>query len=227
MNIFANDWNFFCFWSLLVEHFFRSVCRYSMILLAVIDHRYRFRYTNVGSPGRCHDPFVYGRSTLRKLIESDLFQHPTAAIEGVHVPPIILCDQAFSLTCNLQKPYANAWPNTPEYEFNYNLSKSRRIVENAFGRMKARFRFVMKRMECSLDTATLVIRACCVLHNVCEEFQERVEQQWEQEVAMWDATHEQPPHSSESCAGSGQAIRVALAKDFFAKSQQPAHLMGI
>ncbi|KAL3195898.1 hypothetical protein MRX96_045479 [Rhipicephalus microplus] len=24
---------------------------YSMILLALVDHRYRFRYTNVGSPG--------------------------------------------------------------------------------------------------------------------------------------------------------------------------------
>ncbi|KAH7932837.1 hypothetical protein HPB49_003344 [Dermacentor silvarum] len=43
---------------------------YSMILLAMVDHRYRFRYTNVGSPGRCHDAFVYGRSTLRKLIEN-------------------------------------------------------------------------------------------------------------------------------------------------------------
>ncbi|XP_075538681.1 uncharacterized protein LOC142573058 [Dermacentor variabilis] len=197
---------------------------YSMILLAVVDHRYRFCYTNVGSPGRCHDAFVYGRSALRKLVESDSFQHPTAAIEGVHVLPIILCDQAFSLTCNLQKPYANALPNTPEHAFNYNLSKSRRIVENAFGRMKARFRFVMKRMECSLDTARLVIRACCVLHNVCENFKERVEQQWEQEVAMWDATHEQPSHSSESCASNGQAVRVALAKHFFSKSQQPAHL---
>ncbi|KAL3244286.1 hypothetical protein MRX96_018908 [Rhipicephalus microplus] len=31
---------------------------YSMILLALVDHRYRFRCTNVGSPGRCHDSFV-------------------------------------------------------------------------------------------------------------------------------------------------------------------------
>ncbi|KAH7955329.1 hypothetical protein HPB52_000289 [Rhipicephalus sanguineus] len=35
---------------------------YSVILLALADHRYRFRYTNVGSPGRCHDSFVYGRN---------------------------------------------------------------------------------------------------------------------------------------------------------------------
>lgn len=84
-----------------------------MILLAMVDHRYRFCYKNVDSPGRCHDAFVYGRLTLRKLTESDLFQRPTAVIEGVHVPSIMLCNQAFSLTCNLQKPHTNALPNTP------------------------------------------------------------------------------------------------------------------
>ncbi|KAL1475368.1 hypothetical protein MTO96_037332 [Rhipicephalus appendiculatus] len=37
--------------------------RYSMILLAVVDHRYCFRYVNVGAPGRCHDA-VYVRSIM-------------------------------------------------------------------------------------------------------------------------------------------------------------------
>ncbi|KAH8033198.1 hypothetical protein HPB51_008193 [Rhipicephalus microplus] len=31
---------------------------YSVILLALVDHKYRFRYINVGSPGRCHDAHV-------------------------------------------------------------------------------------------------------------------------------------------------------------------------
>ncbi|KAH9360389.1 hypothetical protein HPB48_008385 [Haemaphysalis longicornis] len=66
---------------------------YSIILLALVDHRYRFRYTNVGSPGRCHDAYVYGRSKLRKFVESEAFRGPTAEIEGMLVPPIILCEQ--------------------------------------------------------------------------------------------------------------------------------------
>ncbi|KAL3189882.1 hypothetical protein MRX96_020895 [Rhipicephalus microplus] len=35
---------------------------YSIILLALVDHRYRFRYINVGAPGRCHDSHVFGYS---------------------------------------------------------------------------------------------------------------------------------------------------------------------
>lgn len=58
--------------------------------------------------------------------------------------------------------------------FNYQLSKARRVVENAFGRLKAGFRFIMKRMECNLDNVQLVIRTCCVLNNVCEELGEPV-----------------------------------------------------
>ncbi|KAG0432602.1 hypothetical protein HPB47_020700 [Ixodes persulcatus] len=33
---------------------------YSVILLALVDHRYLFRYISVGSPGKCHDVNVYG-----------------------------------------------------------------------------------------------------------------------------------------------------------------------
>ncbi|XP_064464356.1 uncharacterized protein LOC135375614 [Ornithodoros turicata] len=47
---------------------------YSMILLALVDHRYRFRYVNVGSPGRCHDSYVYHRSGLYRAVSSELFQ---------------------------------------------------------------------------------------------------------------------------------------------------------
>ncbi|XP_064483202.1 uncharacterized protein LOC135396090 [Ornithodoros turicata] len=60
---------------------------------------------------------------------------PASVIEGLPVVPlIILRDQAFPMTPNLMKPYPTAVAETPEALFNYNLSKSRRIVENAFGR---------------------------------------------------------------------------------------------
>ncbi|KAL1472763.1 hypothetical protein MTO96_039121 [Rhipicephalus appendiculatus] len=118
---------------------------YSMILLALVDHRYRFRYIRVGSPGRCHDSGVYAASGLRKMVESVHFKSPQAMIESTRVAPIILFDQAFPLTGNLMKPYANPQDATPEQVFNYNLSKTRRIVENAFGRLKALFPLCSKK----------------------------------------------------------------------------------
>lgn len=103
------------------------------MLLALVEHKYRFRYTSIASPGRSHDAYVYGRSKLRKFTESNTFQGPTDEIEGTLVPPIILCDQAFPLSQNLQKPYATASPVTPKAALNHNLSKAKRTVENPFG----------------------------------------------------------------------------------------------
>ncbi|KAG0425285.1 hypothetical protein HPB47_027530 [Ixodes persulcatus] len=44
---------------------------YSVILLALVDHRYLFRYISVGTPGRCHDASVYQRSPLAHLLEQN------------------------------------------------------------------------------------------------------------------------------------------------------------
>ncbi|KAH9377221.1 hypothetical protein HPB48_008291 [Haemaphysalis longicornis] len=124
-----------------------------MILLALVDHRYRFRFVNVGLLGRCHDAYVYQRSQLATAVEGPLFRAPLAVISGTAVPPLILCDQAFPL-----------FPLTPnllseeQKTYNSNLSRSRRIVENAFGRMKARFRFVLKRMECDIYNGVPTLR---------------------------------------------------------------------
>ncbi|XP_077497472.1 uncharacterized protein LOC144108065 [Amblyomma americanum] len=190
---------------------------HSIILLAIVDHKYSFRYLNVGSPGRCHDAFVYGRSQLSKHIKSDYFQSPVSVIEGVAVAAVVLCDQAFPLTSNLLKPFANALSCSKEAQFNYILSKTRRIVENAFGRLKARFRFVMKRMECKLPTAMRAIKAACVLHNICEALNDPIEQQWVQEVHEFDSLYAQPVHNTTEASSHGNEVRAALATYFSKK----------
>ncbi|KAG0442332.1 hypothetical protein HPB47_015733 [Ixodes persulcatus] len=77
---------------------------YSIILLAIVDHRYTFRYVNVGSPGKCHDAHVYRNSRLPALLSSLRAKTPLV-VNGTAVPPIVLCDQAFPLTPNLMKPF--------------------------------------------------------------------------------------------------------------------------
>lgn len=56
------------------------------------------------------------------------------ATEGMILPPLILCDKAFPLGAHLQKPYAHAASDKKEAMYNYNLPKSRRNVEHAFGK---------------------------------------------------------------------------------------------
>ncbi|XP_049528892.1 uncharacterized protein LOC125947697 [Dermacentor silvarum] len=192
---------------------------HSIVLLALVDHKYRFRYVNVGAPGRSHDAHMFGLSKLSKIIDSPLFETPLATIGSIAVPPIILCDQAFPLARNLMKPFGHRGAmNDAEKKFNYHLCAARRVVENAFGRLKARFRFTAKRMECRVDNVRLAIRACCVLSNICEHFNDSVHPQWLSEVQQCDAEFPQTSRATEAQVGNGATIRGALVQYYSQRS---------
>ncbi|KAL3178515.1 hypothetical protein MRX96_038410 [Rhipicephalus microplus] len=187
---------------------------YSVILLALVDHKYRFRYINVGCPGRCHDAHVYHSSSLPSIVTGPTFRSPTISVNSSVVPPLLLSDQAFPLTPNLIKPFPGSSKTSAEKEFNYQLSRTRRIVENAFGRLKARFRFVMKCMECDVTNVAVIIRACCVLNNICEHFNDSESQQCINEADMQSALYEQPHHTTAMQVGCGRDVRDALVQYF-------------
>ena len=52
--------------------------------------------------------------------------------------------------------------------FNYRLSKARVVVEHCYGRLKGRWRCLLKRQDVDVCDAPEIVAACCVLHNVCE-----------------------------------------------------------
>ncbi|CAN7936967.1 unnamed protein product [Ixodes hexagonus] len=186
---------------------------YSIILLALVDHRYSFRYVNVGTPGRCHDAHVFRRSALAGVLEGPTLRIPMVTMNGTGVSPVVLCDQAFPLTPNMLKPYPrkDVRAGSPQEGFNKALSSARRVVENAFGRVKARFRFIMKRMECDVDNARLVVRACCVLNNVCEHFNDGVESHWLREAQSEGRAYQQPSCTTSAEEGNGSGVRDAVA----------------
>ena len=60
-------------------------------------------------------------------------------IGNVEISPSILGDSAYSLENWLMKPYPESGNLSPnETRFNLAISRSRVVVENAFGRSKAR-----------------------------------------------------------------------------------------
>ncbi|XP_075733064.1 uncharacterized protein LOC142775510 [Rhipicephalus microplus] len=154
------------------------------------------------------------------MVEGPLFKAPVVTIGGVAVPPLVLCDQAFPLTPDLIKSFGHNTPLSAEQKnFNYQISRERRVVENAFGTLKARFRFTSKRMECDIANAHLVIRACCVLNNICEHFSDDVQLQWLQEVKQSDSHLPEPERSSNSQIGNAVSARSALV-DHFSQGMQ-------
>ena len=63
------------------------------------------------------------------------------------------------------KPYSQAGLTTAKRIFNYRLSRSRRIVENAFGIMSNRFRVFSGPIRLVPDKVEVITMSCCALHN--------------------------------------------------------------
>lgn len=53
-------------------------------------------------------------------------------------------------------------------QFDRTLSRARCIVECAFGKLKARWRFLSSRLHVSEDVVFVAV-ACVILHNICED----------------------------------------------------------
>ncbi|KAG8233052.1 hypothetical protein J437_LFUL004273 [Ladona fulva] len=74
------------------------------------------------------------------------------------VPFVFVADVAFALSENIMKPYPGHKPgsSSPERVFNYRLSRARRIIENVFGIMSAKFKIFLKSISLHPDEVETV-----------------------------------------------------------------------
>ena len=153
---------------------------YSVILQAVVDHDYLFQDICVGWPGSVHDARVFANSGMYKKMTIDrIFDGNEVQIKGKNIPLFLIGDSAYPLKTFLMKPFTfNSSLANDQKVFNYHLSKARIVVENAFGRLKARWRRLTKRNDMNVSNIPYVVTACCILHNICEIFGDRVHDAW-------------------------------------------------
>lgn len=143
-----------------------------MLLLALVDANYKFLYVDVGAPGRAGDAGVFAESSLKKGLEGNTLNLPPAkTIEGIPSPLNyhIVGDDAFPLSKNIMKPYPQRNLDKGKRIFNYQLSRARRVVENAFGILANRFRVFLTTIRISNDKVVTLILAACCLHNFMVE----------------------------------------------------------
>ena len=189
---------------------------HSILMQAVVDHQYCFTDIYIGWPGSVHDARVFKNSEIfRKCENGQLVSSSSRTINGVNVPLVILGDPAYPLLSWLMKPYSdNGKLTASEKTFNYRLSRARMVVENAFGRLKGRWRCLLKRNDMNLKNIPTVIAACVVLHNICEINKEQFSDEWR---TASDQEQQEPPEESNGnrpADSSAQAIRNALKKFF-------------
>ncbi|KFM58225.1 hypothetical protein X975_05914, partial [Stegodyphus mimosarum] len=132
----------------------------------MVDANLKFIYVDVGINGRISDGDVWDKSKLKSLVESDqLFLPSPNTLPGtdINVP---YADDAFPLTQHIMKPYPGRHLTIEKRIFNYRLSRARRIVENAFGILAARFRLLGTMILTSPQKAQYFVLAACCLHNL-------------------------------------------------------------
>ena len=80
---------------------------FSIVMLALVDGQYKFRWVDAGTAGSCSDAQIFNASQLKRKIEDGRIGFPDPAPitqGGRDVPYIILADDAFALKTRLMKP---------------------------------------------------------------------------------------------------------------------------
>ena len=157
---------------------------YSVILQGVVDHDYLFRNINVGWPGSVHDARVLANFELYwQATQGEILNGEHLVIHRQDVPIFLVGDSAYPLSTWLMKPFPySAGLTQAEKRFNYQLSRARIVAENAFGRLKARWRRLSKSNDMNVDNVPTVITACCILHNMCEIHGDTFNELWMEDV---------------------------------------------
>ena len=74
-----------------------------------------------------------------------------------NIPVVVLGDSAYPLMRWLLKPFPHGATSQDQQRFNYHLSQAGMVTENAFARLKGRWRCLMKRLDVELHKVPTVV----------------------------------------------------------------------
>ena len=209
---------------------YKQTC--SIVLMAVVDFDYKFTFVDVGCQGRIGDAGVFQNSDFYNALETNTLNIPgPTQLPGSDVvsPYVFVADEAFPLKTYMMKPFARRGLNTTERVFNYRLSRARRIVENAFGILAARFRVFRAPMEVAPEKVKCIVLAATVLHNflrtksqqsitegtTTSQFQEDLDDEINKSLGM----RHMRPCVAKNVSRDAKTVRTKLAEYFSAEGQ--------
>ena len=142
---------------------------FSIVLMAMCDARYCFTLFDLGHYGSNNDSGILNQSEMGSLFEQEQLHLPAPAIvEGCSLEPLpyfVLGDEIFPLKEWLMRPFPGNGASEEQRVYNYRHSRARRVIENAFGVMVARWRILLKPIKASVKNAEKYVLAYMALHN--------------------------------------------------------------
>ena len=123
--------------------FFNYKKFFSIVLMAICNANYEFILVDIGDTGRNSDGGVFANSIMGNAIQQNTLNIPDPEKiyeTNMEFPYVFVGDDAFPLKENIMKPFPREVIRIVERIYNYRLSRARRIIENAFGILAARFR---------------------------------------------------------------------------------------
>nr|CAH7734310.1 unnamed protein product [Callosobruchus chinensis] len=121
--------------------------------MAIANSEYEIIYC-FGSNGRISDGGVLNNTKFYEKLKSG----------KLTLPSVFVGYEAFSLGEHLLKPFPQRNLSKAKAIYNYRLSRARRIIENVFGILAARFRIFHTAINVNLETIEKIVMACYVLH---------------------------------------------------------------
>ncbi|XP_061589260.1 putative nuclease HARBI1 [Cololabis saira] len=131
---------------------------YSVLLQGIVDERGRFINIFAGPPGKVRDARMLRASNFYTTWEEKMGDYTLladSAYTGQEFPFVIspkLDNGALTEAEELQ---------------NSSISRGRVVVEQAFGRMKCKWRRLRDLQNTRIDGVVMIIMAACFLHNMC------------------------------------------------------------
>ncbi|KAK0140169.1 Protein ALP1-like [Merluccius polli] len=210
---------------------------FSIVLLAVVDAKYRFRVVDIGAYGQGRNQRFESGGDIFKRGEQRLGAHcrpQPLVLPCVRTPwgflqtplsqaqnilgqcHVFLADEAFPLRRNIMRPYPGH--NTGEKNvFNFRLSHVRRMVECAFGILASQWRVYRRVLGVSPEVAENIVKATCMLHNFLR---------WDGNTGLPGGASSEPSLGLQSAPrfGTNNATRdaVAVREKFAAYFMSPA-----
>lgn len=147
---------------------------FSIVLLAVCDYKYKILIADIGGYGSVSDGGTLKDSVFGKDLDANNMDIPDRApIIGcnkrVAFPYVFVADSAFPLSEHIIRPYPGTLLSDVKENFNKRLSRARRLIENTFGVLAARWRILYHTINLDVELVELIVKTCVCLHNfLCE-----------------------------------------------------------